>query len=163
MSAVQLKVKRMHPDAVLPTYAHEGDACFDLSVVGIEKTGHMTAAEIEMREDCPRTFRTGLAFEIPLGHVLLIFSRSGHGFKHNTRLSNVVGVIDSGYRNEVMIRLICDVRSGGGWLHEPPFIIKNGDRIAQAMLVPRPTVSLEWAEELSDSERGMGGFGSSGS
>lgn len=100
------------------------------------------------------TFDTGLAFEIPPGWVMLIFSRSGHGFKSQTRLANCVGVIDSDYRGQVSVRLTVD--AGGG------LSVAHGDRIAQAMLVPIPRVELIEVDELSDTERGAGGFGSTG-
>ena len=78
-----INVKKLHPDATLPTYGTAGAACFDLSVVTIEGWGLSKA-----------TYGTGLSFEIPKDHVMLVFSRSGHGFKDDIRLSNCVGVID---------------------------------------------------------------------
>ena len=84
---------------------------------------------------------------------MLVFSRSGHGFKAGVRLANSVGVIDSDYRGEVMVKLTSD----GGSLQ-----INAGDRIAQAMIVPVPRVQLEWVEELAATKRGHGGMGSTG-
>lgn len=168
----ELKVKRLHPDAVIPQYATDGSGCFDLHAVHV---GGLTNAEwdvfeknsdlmrpgvhrhTELRNGEPQTFRTGLAFEVPAGHVMLIFSRSGHGFKYDTRLANCVGVIDSDYRGEVMVRLTRDTERTFF-----PLDIKSGDRIAQAMLVPIPRVQLVEVDELSDTERGAGGFGSTG-
>jgi dUTP pyrophosphatase len=86
---------------------------------------------------------------------MLIFSRSGHGFKNDVRLSNCVGVIDSDYRGEVQIKL-----SNDGGDH---FTINNDDRIAQAMLVKLPWVELIEVDELSETARGTNGFGSTGS
>jgi dUTP pyrophosphatase len=166
--APQLKVKRLHPDAVLPKYATEGAACFDLAAVGVHG---LTMAETEFlhrrgywddgvaiiggrQHDNSYTFRTGLAFEVPPGWVMLIYSRSGHGFKNDVRLSNCVGVIDSDYRGEVSVKLRCDGAAN--------MRIQGGDRIAQAMLVQVPQVQLVEVDELTDTARGAGGFGSTG-
>ena len=138
-----INVKKLHPDATLPTYGTAGAACFDLSVVTIEGWGLSKA-----------TYGTGLSFEIPKDHVMLVFSRSGHGFKDDIRLSNCVGVIDSDYRGEVKVKL-----RGDGY-ESPHF--KQGDRIAQAMILPIQQVSFALVDELSDTDRGTGGFGSTG-
>ena len=138
-----VRVKKLHPDALLPEYQSAGAACFDL---------HTTHAD-DIAANGATVFHTGLAFEIPEGHVMLVFSRSGHGFKAGVRLANCVGVIDSDYRGEVMVKLTSD----GGELH-----VSAGDRIAQAMIVPVPRVRLEWTEQLGDTVRGHGGMGSTG-
>jgi len=83
---VKLKVKRLTDTAKIPTYAHDGDACFDIYSDGIKEIGGTTTVH-----------STGLKFEIPKGYAMMIYSRSGMGFKDNTRLANCVGVIDSGY------------------------------------------------------------------
>lgn len=101
--------------------------------------------------------QTGLAVEIPEGHVLMIHSRSGHGFKHSTRLSNVVGILDQDYRGEIKVRLSRD-NSGS----DPVLHVNNGDRIAQAIVLPYPKVKFEVVDELSETVRGEGGFGSTG-
>lgn len=146
-----LRIKRLHPDAVIPQYATSGSACFDLHAIDC---GHQTP----VFGSAPGvTFRTGLAFEVPPGHVLLVFSRSGHGFKHDTRLTNCVGVIDADYRGELLVRLM---RDGGNALDT--LRVNPGDRIAQAMLVPIPRVQIVEADDLSETERGAGGFGSTG-
>lgn len=141
---MKVRVQKLHPDAVLPTYASDGAACFDLRTIEAGEVGAYQA----------NTFRTGLAFEIPDGHVMLVFSRSGHGFKHGLRLANCVGVIDADYRGEVMVRLRNDgpIRFG----FEP------GDRVAQAMILPVPSVEMGEVAELSTTQRGAGGFGSTG-
>ncbi len=138
-----VRLKKLHPDALLPEYQSAGAACFDL---------HTTHAG-SVPANGSAVFRTGLSFEVPEGHVMLVYSRSGHGFKADVRLSNCVGVIDSDYRGEVMVKLTSD----GGELS-----IKACDRIAQAMIVPVPRVRLEWADELSDTHRGHAGMGSTG-
>lgn len=103
----------------------------------------------------PHTYSTGLAFEVPEDHVMLIFSRSGHGFKNDVRLSNCVGVIDSDYRGELKVKLTCDKI---GWGLE----VNAGDRVAQGMIIPVAKVSFEEVSELSETVRGTKGFGSSG-
>lgn len=151
---MQLHVKKLHPDAILPTYATDGAACFDLYAIGPRNP---LDDAIQVRACEPQEIRTGLAFEVPTGHVMLIFSRSGHGFKNSTRLSNCVGVIDADYRGEVLVKLTRD----GDHLAQP-LRLRTGDRIAQAMIVPIPKVELVEVEELSTTKRGAGGLGSTG-
>lgn len=145
-SQQELKVKRLHPDAVIPKYATAGSACFDLHSLYdgyLDGIGH--TSEI---------FDTGLAFEIPDGHVMLVFSRSGHAFKNDVRLANSVGVVDQDFRGSVKVKLAAD----------PAALLKvnAGDRIAQAMLVPIPRVRVVEVDELTETARGKGGFGSTG-
>ena len=138
-----INVKTLHPDAILPTYGTAGAACFDLYT--LDSFAHTESSAI---------YATGLSFEVPKDHVMLIFSRSGHGFKDDIRLSNCVGVIDSDYRGEVKVKLAADgIR--------PPRFVK-GERIAQAMILPIQQVSFALVDELSDTERGGNGFGSTG-
>ena len=139
-----LKVKRLPDTAKLPTYAHDGDACFDLYADSVTSSHGRTVF----------TCGTGLAVDIPQGYALMVYSRSGHGFNHYTRLSNAVGVVDSGFKGELMVKLTCDRQ-----LTYHPVV---GDRIAQAMLIPVPVVTFEEVDSLSESDRGAGGFGSSG-
>lgn len=141
---IELKVKKLHPDAIIPTYATDGSACFDLHAAEYE--GENKGASLIVR--------TGLSFEIPHGWQMLIFSRSGHGFKNDVRLANSVGVIDSDYRGEVKVKLTLD--RGGH------FVVKQGDRIAQAQIMPVHRVTFEEVTDLSETERGTGGFGSTG-
>jgi dUTP pyrophosphatase len=145
-----LRVKRIHPDAILPTRATDGSACFDLRAIIEDRS------EVHVFDGYPVSFETGLAFEIPEGYAMMIYSRSGAGFKSDVRLSNCVGVIDSDYREGVMVKLARD-----GFRDGRPFTVKHGDRIAQAMLIPVPRVELVEVEELSTSAR-TGGFGSTG-
>ena len=142
---VKLKVKRLTGTAKIPTYAHECDACFDIYSDGTHQLAQHWS-----------THRTGLKFEIPKGYAMMIYSRSGMGFKDNTRLANCVGVIDSGYVGEVMVKLTRD----DGCIHALEY--KRGDRIAQAMLIPVPVVEFEEVDYVGETERGDGGFGSSG-
>ncbi len=143
---IQVKIKKLHPDAVIPKYATKGAACFDL--VGLEY------AEFFGPDGNPSKMHTGLAFEVPSGHVMLIYARSGMATEMGIRPSNCVGVIDSDYRGEVIVPLHSD-RIGIQ-------CIQKGTRIAQAMIVKLPEVELVEAEELSQTERGAGGFGSTG-
>ncbi len=140
---MKIKLKKLSPDAKVPTYATGGSACFDLYSTNDGHVGYHH----------PAAFGTGLAFEIPEGHVMLVFSRSGDGFKHGVRLSNCTGVIDSDYRGEVKVKLASD--------KEGKFVDK-GERIAQALVLPVETVFFEEVEELGSTERGEGGFGSTG-
>lgn len=152
---MKIKIQKLHENAVTPTYAHEGDACFDLTAVSVENTSHA----LDISEGRPLVCGTGLAFQIPEGHAMLIFSRSGHGFKHDIRLANCVGIIDHGFSGEVMVKLACDAPDNEYWPHQK---IKPGDRIAQAMIIPVEPAVFEIVEQLALSERGTGGFGSSG-
>jgi dUTP pyrophosphatase len=142
-----IKVKKLIPEAIIPKYVTPGAACFDLHAIG----------SAIVYADRSATFRTGLSFEIPAGSVMLIFSRSGHGFKNNVRLANCTGVIDSDYRGEVQVKLTNDDGAGAA------FSVVDGDRIAQAMVLPIEQVTFEEVTALSTTERGEGGFGSTGS
>jgi dUTP pyrophosphatase len=146
---IDLKIKRLHPDAVIPQYATAGAACFDLCAV--EPGDAFKPHPVDQHA---AIFRTGLAFEVPPGFALMIYSRSGHGFKEAMRLSNCVGVIDSDYRGEVMVSLRADGESCAK--------VRTGDRIAQAMLTLVPVAQLIEVNELSETARGEGGFGSTG-
>lgn len=148
---MNLGIKLVHPGAKMPTYATAGAACFDLYAV----------ADIphELYQGTSVTVSTGLVFDIPEGYVLLVYSRSGHGFKYDVRLANAVGIIDSDYRGEVMVKLTRD-ESPGSWLNQ--FHIQQGDRIAQAMLMPVQQVNLVQVDEVEATVRGEGGFGSTG-
>lgn len=143
---LKVKVKKLHQDAIIPKPATDGAACFDLHALGDGAIGHIGNT---------LQFRTGLSFEIPQGYAMMIYSRSGHGFKNHVRLANCVGVIDSDYRGEVGVKLVAD--DGGEKVSFQP-----GDRIAQAMIIPVPMVGFEEVDELSSTERGVGGFGSTG-
>lgn len=152
---MQINIKKLHPNAKEPTYGSEGAGCFDLHAATIDGYEHIGMI---VTNDSPVVCGTGLSFEIPHGQTMLIFSRSGHGFNSAVRLSNCVGVIDSDYRGEVKVKLTCDDLSE----EIPPLRINPGDRIAQALLVPSCRVTFNFAEELTDTARGAGGFGSTG-
>lgn len=144
---MQVKIKKLHPDAITPTYGTDGAACFDIYT--------LTAGGIDGEDRWPVCdYSTGLSFEIPKDHVMLVFSRSGHGFKHDVRLSNCVGVIDSDYRGELKVKLTADKYGS--------LDVNAGDRIAQAMILPVQQVKFMEVDELSVTERGIDGFGSTG-
>lgn len=144
-----LRIKRLSPEAKPPARATEGAACFDLHAV--------VPPDIAFQVAHPGkriVVDTGLAFEVPPGFVMKVYSRSGHGFKSGVRLANAVGIIDADFRGPVKVALVND--------GDEPFMVRHGDRIAQAMLVELPTVEIIEVDELSDTARGTGGLGSTG-
>lgn len=140
---MKIKVKRLNELAMLPTKAHATDAGFDLYATSkiYDNDGNVV-------------YGCGLAFEIPEGYMGLIFPRSSNA-KKSLILSNSVGVIDAGYRGEVTAKFKCL-----STFHDAEYQI--GERFAQLIVIPIPAVEFEEAEELSESERGVGGYGSSG-
>ncbi len=140
----EVKIKKLHQDAIVPTYATDGSACFDLYAI---ESDFIVGGNKSI-------IGTGLSFEVPECHAMLIFSRSGHGFNHGARLSNCVGVIDSDYRGEVKVSLHNDSNRH--------FSVVELDRIAQAMIIPIQQASFTVVEDLSETARGSGGFGSTG-
>lgn len=145
---MKIKFKLLSDRARRPERSSDGAAGWDLFAA------HEDAFWIDA--EFPPTIETGLSVEIPPGHAMLILSRSGHGFKHGTRLANCVGLIDSDYRGEIKVKLVRDPYDCPSGLQ-----INPGDRIAQAIIVPIPEV--EWEEgDLSETVRGEGGFGSTG-
>lgn len=155
---MNLKICKLHPDAIVPQYATDGAACFDLHALTVEGA-YATSQAVEYGD--PIVCRTGLAFEVPDGYALMIYSRSGHGFKNGVRLANCVGVIDSDYRGEVMVKLTQDLVYDK-LMDATQTLVRPGDRIAQAMLVAAPKVQFEVVEQLSLTDRGDNGFGSTG-
>lgn len=156
---VPVKFKQMHPLAVLPKYSKVGDAGMDL--VATDKKHNKAFGFVDMG--------TGLVVEIPQGYVGLVFPRSSISKTYYT-LSNCVGVIDSNFRGEIRFRFFCNTAHviGITAVEPTPFELQGnteyevGDRIGQLIIMPYPTILPEWADELSDTERGDGGFGSSG-
>lgn len=152
---MKVRIQSLHPEALQPVYATAGSACFDLHACTINGRRE----PLTLLPGQSAVIGTGLAFEIPDGHVMLIYGRSGHGFKSHVRLANSVGVIDADYRGEVMVKLVMDDVADP---KEPELTLRPGDRVAQAIVLPYPRVSFEWAQELGSTQRGSGGFGSSG-
>lgn len=133
------------PGAMEPSYATDGSGCFDIySPVG----GGMGPLDSSLVD-------TGVAFEIPADHTMLVFGRSGHGINNEVRLSNCVGVIDSDFRGSIKVKLKSDNRYGN-------FSFNKGDRIAQALIIKTPRARFYVVEQLSKTERGDGGLGSTG-
>lgn len=141
---MKVKIMKLDQRAELPNRATSGSGGFDL--VGITRSVDA--------ESNTAVYGTGLSFEIPEGYVVYIYSRSGHGFKENTRLANAVGIVDSDFRGEVKVKL---TRDDGK--NDFPFV---GERIAQCILQRLTKFEIEEAFELNETERGEGGFGSSG-
>ncbi len=139
---MQVRFKKLYPYAVIPSYATTGDAGLDMVAVDLSDTPEQV------------TYYTGIAVEIPEGHVGLLFPRSSIR-KYQLALSNSVGVVDSGYRGEIQFTF--NKTSGPA-----SFKYKTGERIGQLVILPYPSIEAIEATELSDSERGEGGFGSTG-
>jgi dUTP pyrophosphatase len=143
---MEVRIKRLTPNAVIPTYAKEGDAGMDLVATSIISE---TITDV--------TYGTGLAMEIRDGFVGLVFPRSSIR-KYDLALTNCVGVIDSGYRGEIQATF-----KKTNWLKgNESEKYQIGDRIAQIIIIPHPQIQFYEVDELSDSERGDGGFGSTG-
>ena len=134
-----VRFKKLYEDAVVPSYAKPGDAGLDLTA------NNMT------REENFIEYGTGIAVEIPEGYVGLVFPRSSVSKKENFYLKNSVGVIDSGYRGEIKLRF-----------NQSDSHYQAGEKVGQLLILPYPTIQLEEVEELSSTDRGQGGFGSTG-
>jgi dUTP pyrophosphatase len=139
-----LKVKRLNPAALLPAYARAGDAGLDLFAVQSATIAPGATALVG----------TGIAIELPPGTEAQVRPRSGLALKHGITVLNTPGTIDEGYRGEVGVILI---NHGHG-----PFVVEAGMKIAQLVVSPRVEVAVTEVAELQDSERGAGGFGSTG-
>lgn len=162
--SLKVKIQKLHHDAVIPKYSKNGDAGMDITAVSkyCDDEGNVV-------------YGTGLAFEIPKGYVGLIFPRSSNA-KQDLLLSNSVGVIDSGYRGEVMLKFKpsmdvsssvsrhdktdCSVSSASFGTKLKLYNLK--DRIGQIIIIPYPQVEFQLVEKLSTTERGAGGYGSTG-
>jgi dUTP pyrophosphatase len=142
---VRLAFRRLDPDAPLPSRARPGDAGLDLCSAVDVKVGPGERAMVP----------TGLAVAIPEGHAGLVLPRSGLASRQGLTLANAPGLIDAGYRGEVTCAVVNLDRS-------EPVTIHRGDRIAQLVVVAVAEVTPEWVDELPPSERGDGGFGSTG-
>lgn len=166
-----VNIKKLVPEAVIPTYAKEGDAGMDLIATSVD---HSNEHYIE--------YGTGLAVEIPEGYVGLIFPRSSNS-KKDLQLCNSVGVIDSGYRGEIKLRyrriinsapkrnfVVTDVEFQEELESKVPILrIKAdfscygvGDKVGQIIIMPIPLISFNEVQKLSETVRGDGGFGSTG-
>jgi len=142
--AVTVKIKKLHEKAVIPSYSKVGDAGMDLTITSIISE---TTTDV--------TYGFGIALEIPRGYVGLVFPRSSVR-KYDLSLTNSVGVIDSGYRGEIQATF----KKTNGL---DSFKYNTGERGAQIVILPYPQIKMVESTELSDTERGEGGFGSTGS
>lgn len=168
---LKVRIKKLHPNAVIPTYAHDTDCGLDLTAISktFDEYGNVV-------------YGFGLAFEIPEGYAGFIFPRSSN-HKRGLLLTNSVGVIDAGFRGEVTAKF-----ATRKWLAQPEKLIERiryfikgdysgrlnsfavfnernyeiGDRVAQMVILPYPKVEFVEVDELSDTERGTGGYGSTG-
>ena len=142
---MELNVRLLEPGAALPSRANEGDAGLDLRAAEPAVIGPFERASIG----------TGVAVEIPPGHAGLVLPRSGLALRHGISMVNAPGLVDSGYRGELRVLLL---NTDG----EHPFEVQPGDRIAQLLLIPFATATAVQVSELPETQRGTGGFGSSG-
>ena len=140
-NTLKVRFKKLYEDAVTPSYAKDGDA-------GLDLTAHTVTSIVS---DTYIEYGTGIAVEIPQGYVGLVFPRSSVSKKENFYLKNSVGVIDSGYRGEIKLRF-----------NQSDSHYQAGEKVGQLIIIPYPTIYLEQVEELSSTERGEGGFGSTG-
>jgi dUTP pyrophosphatase len=141
---IELPIKRLHAEAVIPARAYDGDAGLDLAA----------CERVELAPGERAMVATGLAVAIPHGHAGFVQPRSGLAAKHGISIVNTPGLVDSGYRGELKVILLnTDPREA--------FVVEPGMRIAQLVIVPIPAVELREVDELPDTERGERGFGSS--
>ena len=142
---MKIKLKRLHKDAVIPTYGTKSSACLDLYAV----------EDVTFRSGDTKRIRSGWAFEIPEGHYVEIMPRSGLAIKNDLIMPNSPGIVDSDYRGEIFVYM--------KFLRENwQFNIKKGDRFAQMKIKRSITMEFEEVEELDATDRGSGGFGSTG-
>lgn len=139
---MKLNIKKLHPDAKIPSYAHEGDAGMDIYAVehSIINAGNRAL------------IKTGLSFELPLGYVALVWDKSGVSNNHGVK--TLGGVIDAGYRGEIKIGLLNTSNED--------FEIEKGDKVAQILIQKIEHPEIEEVEDLSETSRGEGGWGSTG-
>jgi dUTP pyrophosphatase len=141
---IELPIKRLRPDAVVPGRAYSGDAGLDLS----------SCERVELAPGERALVPTGIAVAIPEGYAGFVQPRSGLATKHGISIVNTPGLVDSGYRGELLVNLVnTDKREA--------FVVEPGMRIAQLVILPIPELELVEVDDLPESERGVRGFGSS--
>lgn len=172
----RVNVKRLSPTAIIPTTANQDDAGYDLyfdctdphdmmqsqrGIVGVEKHivlrphgEDITENYVRLREESWAVFPTNITVETPSGYAVFVHSRSGMGAKHGVGLANGVGVVDAGYRNGIGVILFNHGKE--------PVRIKHGDRIGQMIIQKIEKPALVEVDSLSETERGLSGFGDSG-
>lgn len=139
---MEVKIEKLSRNAVIPSYSKYGDAGLDLVATSVHFSKYKSIVE----------YGTDLAIEIPFGYVGLIFPRSSI-YKHDMILLNSVGVIDSGYRGEIKFKF---------WYQKRETAYEVGDRIGQLIIIPYPQIKFVETDKLSETERGTGGYGSTG-
>ena len=143
MQSVEIKFQKLHPDAQIPSYAHIGDAGADVYAI----------AEVTLQPLNRAAISTGLAVDIPIGYEIQVRPKSGLALKHGVTVLNSPGTIDAGYRGEIQVIVIN--------LGTEAYTCVKGQKIAQ--LVLKPVIQAQYIEgELGSSDRGIGGFGSTG-
>jgi dUTP pyrophosphatase len=148
---LRVRFKKLHENAVLPSYAKPGDAGMDLTITSGPE--YVNRLGIFGNDYSYVQYGFGLAAEVPEGYVGLLFPRSSQS-KVSLILANCVGVLDSGFRGEITARFKIDAGGTGFYA--------IGDRAVQLIVIPYPNVTAEWASQLTETERGESGFGSSG-
>lgn len=146
MKKIDVKIKKLHPDAVVPTYGTDGAAGFDFYAL----------EDVVLQSGETKLIKTGLAMAIPEGYEIQVRPRSGTSLKSQFRIANSPGTIDSDYRGEC-----CVIGSFYGKAGES-YSINKGDRIAQGVLSEVPQANFQLVEDLNETDRGAGGFGSTG-
>jgi len=141
---VPVKVEKVNQHAIIPTYAHPDDSCCDLYII----------EDYIIRKGERRLCRTGIAIEIPSGYEVQVRPRSGLALKHGLSIVNAPGTVDAQYRNEIKLLVIN--------LGQSPVTLRRGDRVAQMCIKPVYTMVFEEVDKLSESDRGLGGWGSTG-
>ncbi len=144
MNLMELKVKKLSDDAILPQYAHPGDAGLDLFACQCVEIGPGEHALV----------KTGISIELPVNTEAQVRPRSGLALKHGISVLNTPGTIDEGYRGEVGVILVN--------LGREKFVVEKGAKIAQMVIKPVLRVDVKEVADLSDTKRGSGGFGSTG-
>ena len=138
---IDVKIRKVHPDAVIPFRAHATDAGMDV-----------TAISMEMTEDYVE-YDTGLQFQLPEGYAMLIFPRSSNS-KKDLLLCNAVGILDAGYTGNLKLRFKLTTEGYTEKIYNP------GDKVGQIMIIPYPEINFIETEVFNETERGNGGFGS---
>ena len=150
---LELKIEKMYDDVIMPKYQQEGDAGMDIHCYLYDETEEGPVISTKIWPGSSAKINTGLKVEIPEGHYMQILPRSSMGVKKDLILKNTVGIIDSKYRGEILLF----VKNAGN----EPVEILNGERLAQAIILPYPEVKIVQVDKVSETSRGAG-FGSSG-
>jgi dUTP pyrophosphatase len=141
---MKVKIKKLHPDAIMPSYAHEGDSGMDIYSV---EDKYIIRGESEL-------IKCGISTEFPIGYEIQVRPKSGLALKNGLTVLNTPGTIDAGYRGELCVILMNHGLGG--------YEVKKGQKVAQIVVAPVIHAELELVDELSDTERAEGGFGSTG-